>query len=614
MSRSRLSLLSLLCGILLCLSTPQPATAATLSDADTCVQQQLVFNPASGGFLPVNNFNATSQAFMNCFGWQLFIALNWPVNPGWPATASLAGEPDMQSTLAQFGVPSTPGQPMSVAPVWASYKDANDIFLPGAPTPTGWGVQTLVPSDCSTQGSLKTLKVGARKFMNATSEGAINALHGFHLSTGTLASIPDPVMEASGGWLTDQAGKLVFFERKVGKAEFDYIVDKGLYDAANQLKVARNLDGQTPEGLSLPIGEPMRSLPTSPVPQEQLGAIELKAAWRVLTGKPELFGRYLTTVAWLKRPDTLECTQEVVGLVGLHIINKTQASPNFIWTTFEQVDNVPEPAQVPPQQTPPNGFAFNNPDCGNGPECTPNQARIQCKQTHPDKDCTDLFPRDQPVQTTREHPVPGDLLGANRLTIVVKARNGSIWSEAGLRRLADVTQAVTFLPSVSRSSVRSLWTPNAFVNEITEEGFRADPLVPGTVTPERLDATIIGRIADSTAQGGYIGTLVSRDQTSAMITAELNEYDVNGQRLDYVAYNRVLEQQLREPFEDADFEIQLIGFAKQIGDIADGAAAVLEFCLLALLLTAAAVYWYWGTGAAGGFTLQSRCSGHRQQL
>lgn len=138
----------------------------------------------------------------------------------------------------------------------------------------------------------------------------------------------------------------------MGKAEFDYIVDKGLYDAANQLKVARNLDGQTPEGLSLPIGEPMRSLPTSPVPQEQLGAIELKAAWRVLTGKPELFGRYLTTVAWLKRPDTLECTQEVVGLVGLHIINKTQASPNFIWTTFEQVDNVPEPAQIPPQQTP----------------------------------------------------------------------------------------------------------------------------------------------------------------------------------------------------------------------------------------------------------------------
>lgn len=185
-----------------------------------------------------------------------------------------------------------------------------------------------------------------------------------------------------------------------------------------------------------------------------------------------------------------------------------------------------------------------------------------------------------------------DLLGANRLTIVVKAREGSIWSVAGLKRLYDVTQAVTFLPGVSRSSVQSMWTPNSFVNEITEEGFRADPLIPGTVTPERLNQEIIDKIASSTAQGGFVGTLVARDQSSAMITAELNELDENGQQLDYVAYNQVLEQQIRAKFEDEAFEIQIIGFAKQIGDIADGASAVLEFCLLALLLTAAAVYWY----------------------
>lgn len=185
-----------------------------------------------------------------------------------------------------------------------------------------------------------------------------------------------------------------------------------------------------------------------------------------------------------------------------------------------------------------------------------------------------------------------DLMGANRLTIVVKARNGVIWSAPGLKRLYDVTQAITFLPGVSRSSVRSLWTPNAFVNEITEEGFRADPLVPGTVTPERLDDEIIATIANSSAQGGFIGTLISRDQSSAMITAELNEFDANGAHLDYVAFNHALEKEIRQRFEDGDFEIQMIGFAKQIGDIADGASAVLEFCLLALLLTAAAVYWY----------------------
>lgn len=194
------------------------------------------------------------------------------------------------------------------------------------------------------------------------------------------------------------------------------------------------------------------------------------------------------------------------------------------------------------------------------------------------------------IETFKEYR--NDLLGANRLTLVVKAREGRIWTKAGLKRLYDVTQAVTFLPNVSRSSVQSLWTPNSFVNEITEEGFRADPLVPGTVTPDGLSESTIAAIANSTAQGGFIGTLVSRDQSSAMVTVELNEYDSSGKHLDYVEYNHVLEAQVRDKFEDSDFEIQIIGFAKQIGDIADGASSVVEFCLLALLLTAAAVYWY----------------------
>jgi predicted RND superfamily exporter protein len=38
--------------------------------------------------------------------------------------------------------------------------------------------------------------------------------------------------------------------------------------------------------------------------------------------------------------------------------------------------------------------------------------------------------------------------------------------------------------------------------------------------------------------------------------------------------------------------VQIIGFAKQIGDVADGAQGVLKFCIMALLLTALAVYWY----------------------
>ena len=185
-----------------------------------------------------------------------------------------------------------------------------------------------------------------------------------------------------------------------------------------------------------------------------------------------------------------------------------------------------------------------------------------------------------------------DVLGANRITVVVKARQGTVWNAPALTRLYDVTQAVMFLPNVSRLGVQSLWTPNSFVNEITEDGFRAEPIIDGTVTPQSLDADTIGNIQRATSQGGYVGTLVSRDQTSAMITAELNETDADGNKIDYVAYNHQLEEQIRAKFEDDKFEIQIIGFAKQIGDIADGAKGVLVFCAVALLLTALAVYWY----------------------
>jgi predicted RND superfamily exporter protein len=194
------------------------------------------------------------------------------------------------------------------------------------------------------------------------------------------------------------------------------------------------------------------------------------------------------------------------------------------------------------------------------------------------------------IQTFQKYR--SDLLGANRITFVVRARHGSIWTKEGLTRLYKVTQAVTYLPNVDRIGVQSLWTPNAYVNEITDEGFRAEPIISGTITPAQLTSDVVARIRRATTQGGYVGTLVSHNEDSAMITAELNERDRNGRLLDYVVFNHLLEAQVRKPFEDAGYEIQIIGFAKQIGDIADGATAVLGFCGIALLLTALAVYWY----------------------
>jgi predicted RND superfamily exporter protein len=193
------------------------------------------------------------------------------------------------------------------------------------------------------------------------------------------------------------------------------------------------------------------------------------------------------------------------------------------------------------------------------------------------------------VQTFQQYR--NDVLGANRLTVVLKARHGTIWTRAGLARLYDLNQAVMFLPNVNRLGVQSLWTPNTFVNEITEDGFRADPVIPGTVTPGSLDEATVATVRQSALNGGFIGTLVSKNEDSAMVVGEINEFDAQGHKVDYVAYNKLLED-VRRKFEDKDFEVQVIGFAKQIGDVADGAAGVVKFCLVALLLTTLAVYWY----------------------
>jgi hypothetical protein len=194
------------------------------------------------------------------------------------------------------------------------------------------------------------------------------------------------------------------------------------------------------------------------------------------------------------------------------------------------------------------------------------------------------------VQTFNQYRA--QLFGANRITIAVRAVEGSIWTKEGLTRLYEVTQAIAAMPNVDRAGVQSLWTPNTWATEITPEGFKLDPVIPNTVQPEGLTPEAIDRIRQTTRLGNFDGTLVARDKSSALITADLNEYDREGVKLDYIAYNRLLNERIRDKFEDAKFRIEIIGFAKQIGEIADGAQAVLIFCGIALLLVALAVYWY----------------------
>ena len=185
------------------------------------------------------------------------------------------------------------------------------------------------------------------------------------------------------------------------------------------------------------------------------------------------------------------------------------------------------------------------------------------------------------------------LFGANRLMVVVHARKGDIWNVAFLRKLNDVTKAVLYLPGVDRRTVSSLWTPNTRVLTITEEGFKARDVIGGDVTAERLTDAQIGAIRDNVVTGGYIGSLVANDSSGAMVIADLLDMDPQTKaRTDYIALGQRLEAELRTKFEDATVQVQIIGFAKQISDIAEGAKTVLVFFALAFVLTALAVFWY----------------------
>ena len=201
------------------------------------------------------------------------------------------------------------------------------------------------------------------------------------------------------------------------------------------------------------------------------------------------------------------------------------------------------------------------------------------------------------------------LFGSNRIIVVLKEREGTIWNKDFFGTYKDLTDALFYMPGVARHTLTSLWTPNSRYFEITEDGFVADDVIPGTITVDNLDSQCISRlktaslattcepalsiIENNVVRGGFVGRLVANDFSAAMVRAELLDIDVKtGQRLNYFDLAEKLETEIRDKFENDKYQIQIIGFAKLIGDIADGAGTVVQFFFVAFLLTIMSVYIY----------------------
>jgi hypothetical protein len=265
-------------------------------------QESVVLSPNLPADITVSD---PEQSDFDTFSWQSFVALNWP--------ALSNGTPDTSATI---------GEDPNATPVWRFLYDPADVFLPNGAQPSDpadFPIAQTIPSPCQSS----TVNAGAGP------QQSVNVIRQF-TKKGDVEVLPRGFLEATGQPVVDQAGNYVVYEVRINRDEYNYIFTNQLYDGTIQAKAQ--------------IDFPDSASPFGPV-----GAMEIKAAWRVFPPDipASIMARYFTAPALIFMPAQFSetgsdlCINATLGLVGLHIAHKTGTRPQWIWSTFEQIDNVP---------------------------------------------------------------------------------------------------------------------------------------------------------------------------------------------------------------------------------------------------------------------------------
>jgi len=240
--------------------------------------------------------NQNPIQFFDDYSWRAFVAVVWPAKVG------QRGTPDDAKHVGDTSGPL----------VFETLKQDWELFQQNgaAPSPK-WADFGKSPCSNVTVGFTDVVLASFSKFGNLGEAGFGNLVHALPAQNGT--------------W--------VRYATAFNDVEFSQIVSDKLYLRSN--------------------------LPSAGLTFSN-GSLDIKSAWIEMTNVPHP-ERYYTRKAWIKNPVSGNCslTPVTVGLVGIHIVQKTPSRPQWIWSTFEHVDNVPPPdpgAPVPP-------FTFNN---GNG--------------------------------------------------------------------------------------------------------------------------------------------------------------------------------------------------------------------------------------------------------
>jgi hypothetical protein len=296
----------------------------------------VLFDPAS-----VGGAERANRMF-NCYGWNTFVALFWP------AKSDERGVPDRTKPITDVG-----------PRVWETYRQTYEVFQPArrewSLKRQEWNDPQPLPEICRT--ALEDAGVSPAGVMT------FQVLNETHQAFGSQFNT-----------LIDQNSNQVQYNVRINRDEFEFIkhgdfADTGTYDyngplGANKrlLRLPDNTNGFTGDG-----------------------ATEVKSAWKTLCTDAKTCNpvddpsRYFTRSAMiytaaaqrvvspflsgpLPRPlvtSPATCKVAQVGLVGFHIAAKTFWAPQWIWATFEHIDNVP--GNTGPGEPKPLNFSFFDP-------------------------------------------------------------------------------------------------------------------------------------------------------------------------------------------------------------------------------------------------------------
>lgn len=245
--------------------------------------------------------NQDGLPFLADFAWKDFIALNWPALEVDASGVARRGLADKNKKL---GMPSA-------NVVWGTWKAMDEQFPPNAETrpPSAWDEYESTRS-VRHPGGLAEARVD---IPNATGRtkllSQLSKIEDINQGGFGLQSMARPLIA--------QNRTYVRYEVRGNRHQYDYIRKHHLYLRAELNKA------------------------TAPIPLP-VQSIIVKAAWKELTSDDKTPERFYhvpaTTLNW-NADGSVKPEPKEVALVGFHIVHRTPARNNWIWITFEHIDN-----------------------------------------------------------------------------------------------------------------------------------------------------------------------------------------------------------------------------------------------------------------------------------